>query len=164
MWILMVHMNHDSWMWLSFLHVVIIFINCSVIINLGECCNVKHQFPQNYVLQISGLKFWIRKIKIISFTKDLDKSTENYVFTKQIIRSASSVASNYRAACRGRSKAEFYAKLSIVIEEADETLFWLEMIEEFNDKQKLKIIELFNEGEELLKIFSKSRKTMNASK
>ncbi|MBP6049518.1 MAG: four helix bundle protein [Chitinophagales bacterium] len=103
-------------------------------------------------------------VKIISFTKDLDKSTENYVFTKQIIRSASSVASNYRAACRGRSKAEFYAKLSIVIEEADETLFWLEMIEEFNDKQKLKIIELFNEGEELLKIFSKSRKTMNASK
>ncbi|HQV78496.1 MAG TPA: four helix bundle protein [Chitinophagales bacterium] len=103
-------------------------------------------------------------VKIISFTKDLDKSTENYVFTKQIIRSASSVASNYRAACRDRSKAEFYAKLSIVIEEADETLFWLEMIEEFNDKQKLKIIELFNEGEELLKIFSKSRKTMNASK
>ena len=103
-------------------------------------------------------------VKIISFTKCLDKTTENYVFTKQIIRSASSVAANYRAAYRGRSKAEFYSKLSIVIEETDETLFWLEMIEECNDIQKLKIIELFNEGEELLKIFSRSRKTMNINK
>ena len=86
-------------------------------------------------------------VKIISFTKDLDKSTENYVFTKQIIRSASSVASNYRAACRGRSKAEFYAKLSIVIEEADETLYWLDLI-----KDLYKLDQIFKLRAELIEI------------
>lgn len=62
-------------------------------------------------------------IGVISFSKKMTKSSENIVFTNQVIRSASSVASNYRAACRGRSRAEFYSKLSVVIEEMDETQF-----------------------------------------
>lgn len=103
-------------------------------------------------------------VKTISFTKQLDKSLENSIFIKQLIRSSSSVASNYRASCRGRSKAEFYSKLSIVIEETDESLFWLEMIEEFNPTKLSVFFEIYKEGEELMKIFSKSRKTMNENK
>lgn len=103
-------------------------------------------------------------INVISFTKLLDKSIENGVFIKQLIRSSSSVAANYRAACRGRSSADFYSKLSIVIEETDESLFWIEMIVEFNPSLTNKIIEIVEEGEALLKIFSKSRKTMNDKK
>jgi len=96
-------------------------------------------------------------INVIGFTKSL----ENIVFIKQMIRSSTSVAANYRASCRARSEAEFYSKLSIVLEEADETLFWLEMIEECNIKSKELITPLQIEAEELMKIFAKSRKTLS---
>ena len=96
-------------------------------------------------------------INVIGFTKSL----ENIVFIKQMIRSSTSVAANYRASCRARSEAEFYSKLSIVLEEADETLFWLEMIEECNVKSKELITPLQIEAEELMKIFAKSRKTLS---
>jgi four helix bundle protein len=69
-------------------------------------------------------------LQIIQFFKALPKTTEAQVLGKQLLRSATSVTANYRAACRARSKAEFIAKLSIVVEEADETLLWLEMIGE----------------------------------
>ena len=62
------------------------------------------------------------------FIDHLPKSVQGRVIADQIMRSASSVAANYRAACRARSKAEFVAKLSIVVEEADETVLWLELI------------------------------------
>ena len=76
---------------------------------------------------------------------------------KQLLRSATSVAANYRAACRARSKAEFIAKLSIVVEEADEVLFWLELISESGIS---KIDDaLFREGKEILFIMSASRKS-----
>ena len=75
---------------------------------------------------------------------------------KQLFRSATSVAANYRAAGRARSKAEFISKLSIVVEEADETLFWLELLEE---SKLCKNPELKKEAAELLYIFSASRKT-----
>ncbi len=103
-------------------------------------------------------------IKTISLTKKINNSLENQVFVKQLIRSSTSVASNYRAACKGRSKAEFYSKLSIVIEEMDESLFWLEMIEEFNPSELINLKDVYKEGEQLMKIFSKSRKTMNDNK
>ncbi len=103
-------------------------------------------------------------IKTISLTKKINNSLENQVFVKQLIRSSTSVASNYRAACKGRSKAEFYSKLSIVIEEMDESLFWLEMIEEFNPFELINLKNVYKEGEQLMKIFSKSRKTMNDKK
>ncbi len=68
--------------------------------------------------------------QIIFLCRKLPKNREGYLIGNQIFRSGTSVASNYRAACRGRSKAEFIAKMGIVEEEADETLFWLEIIEE----------------------------------
>lgn len=69
-------------------------------------------------------------VEVIVFASSLPETRKFNNVANQVIRSASSVAANYRAACRGRSKAEFLAKLGIVEEEADETLFWLELIEE----------------------------------
>lgn len=78
----------------------------------------------------------------------------------QLIRASTSVAANYRAACLGQSKASFTAKLSIVIEEADESLFWLEFILEENLIKKERIESLVKEAGELTAIFIASRKTI----
>jgi len=74
-----------------------------------------------------------------------------------LLRSATSVTANYRAACRARSKAEFVAKLSIVVEEADETLLWLEMIEESGIAKVEESLK--KEAKEILFIMSASRKS-----
>jgi len=82
----------------------------------------------------------------------------------QLIRCATSVAANYRAACLGQSKASFIAKLSIVLEECDESCFWLEFIIEEN-LLKAKLVEpLLHEGEELKAIFITSLKTSKKSR
>ncbi len=83
---------------------------------------------------------------------------------RQLIKCSTSVAANYRAACIAQSKASFVSKLSIVIEEVDESCFWLEFIIDeklLNEKQ---VAPLLNEGEELTSIFISSRKTMKNSK
>ncbi len=77
----------------------------------------------------------------------------------QLIRCSTSVASNYRAACHAQSKASFIAKISIVIEEADESYFWLEFTIDENMIQKDLIDPLFRESDELTAIFITSRKT-----
>lgn len=92
-------------------------------------------------------------------TEALPKNKSADIIGKQIIRSATSVASNYRAACRGRSKAEFIAKLGIVEEEADESLFWLEMIEESKLLQAKQIKALKAEANEIISIIVTSIKT-----
>ncbi|MFA3782474.1 four helix bundle protein [Melioribacteraceae bacterium 4301-Me] len=78
----------------------------------------------------------------------------------QLIRASTSVAANYRAACISQSTASFISKLSIVIEEADESLFWLEFILEENLIKKERIENLINEASELTAIFIASRKTI----
>jgi four helix bundle protein len=77
----------------------------------------------------------------------------------QLIRCSTSVASNYRATCIAQSKASFISKLSIVIEEADESIFWLEFIIDDNLLQKHIVVPLMKEAEELTAIFITSRKT-----
>ena len=77
----------------------------------------------------------------------------------QIIRSSTSVAANYRSACLAQSKAGFIAKLSIVVEEVDETLFWLEIIVEEKLLPKVKVESLVQEADELTAIFISTRKT-----
>ena len=81
----------------------------------------------------------------------------------QLVRSSASSVANYRAVRRARSGKEFFAKLSIVIEELDESIFWLEFSidAKYNDENKLK--SLIDEGNEILKILSKSRKTVGES-
>jgi four helix bundle protein len=89
----------------------------------------------------------------------LPNNSLGFLLTNQLLRSSTSVAANYRAACLAQSKASFISKLSIEIEEADESLFWLEFIIDENLAEKEKIISLLNEAEELTKIFISSRKT-----
>lgn len=100
-------------------------------------------------------------IEIVKFYSGLSKSTETQVIGKQLLRSGTSVAANFRAACRARSIKEYFSKLCIVVEECDETLFWFELLSESAlpvDKQNLGL--LLNETEELLKVFSTTRKTI----
>lgn len=98
-------------------------------------------------------------IDIINYCKTLPKTEEAYIIKKQLIRSATSVAANYRAVCRARSDAEFFSKLCIVVEEADESLFWFEMIKGAKIQESKETDRLIKECEEVLKIVSKSRKT-----
>ncbi len=67
-------------------------------------------------------------LRILKLFRSLPSCPEARIIGHQLLRSGTSVAANYRAACRGRSKAEFLAKLGIVEEEADETVFWLEFL------------------------------------
>ncbi|MEO5976693.1 MAG: four helix bundle protein [Chryseolinea sp.] len=96
-------------------------------------------------------------LKVVVLFKSLPKSVEAQVMGKQLLRSAMSVAANYRAACRARSLAEFISKISIVVEEADETILWLEIIDE-SDTARVES-SLLNEAKEILYVMSASRKT-----
>jgi len=94
-------------------------------------------------------------VVVINFLKTIKYTDENLVIKRQLIRCVTSVAANYRAACRARSKAEFISKLGIVHEEADEVLFWFEIIKEL-DNPSPKVENLTKESEEILRIVSKS--------
>ena len=87
----------------------------------------------------------------------------NKVYIGQIIRCSSSSASNYRAACRGKSKADFINKLRIVEEELDESMFFYEMLAEFNPDYKIELRELYKEANELISIIVSSINTANAN-
>ncbi|UFH54157.1 four helix bundle protein [Spirosoma sp. KNUC1025] len=82
-------------------------------------------------------------------------------FGHQLIRSSSSAAANFRAVCRGRSQKEFFAKLSVTLEELDESLFWLETLVFTEIVPNHRLHSLIDEGYQLLKILSKSRKTVS---
>jgi len=99
----------------------------------------------------------IYAIAIIKLYRKIPKSGEGRVIGKQMLRSGTSVAANYRSACRGRSRKEFIAKLGIVIEEADETLFWLELVRDSNIYHGKEIDFLIRETDEILAIISKTR-------
>lgn len=71
-------------------------------------------------------------VDVILFYDSIQKTDSTRMIGKQIIRSATSTAANYRAACIARSQKEFFSKMSIVVEEADETLFWLEILKDSN--------------------------------
>ena len=97
-------------------------------------------------------------LRIIKLYQSLPKTTETQIIGKQMLRSATSVAANYRAACRARSNAEYYSKISIVIEETDETMFWMELLWEANIVKQELLQNLYDENEEILKIMVVSRK------
>ncbi len=98
-------------------------------------------------------------IRILNLADSLPASVSGRTIAAQIARAGTSVAANYRAAQRARSKAEFVAKLSIVHEEADEALFWLEMIEETRLVTPTKLAALKREADEITAIFVASLKT-----
>ena len=106
-------------------------------------------------------RFALDVIQLISM---LPKTTEGRVVGNQLIRSGTSVGANYRAACRGKSKADFVAKLGIVEEEADESCYWLEIIIDGSILPAEKIQPLLKEANEITAIIVASRKTAGASK
>lgn len=100
-------------------------------------------------------------IAIIKSLSPLPYSDDLSIIRKQIIRSATSAASNYRAVARARSEKERFAKICIVVEEIDETQFWLELIEELQYLNQEKIIDLKQECEELVKVMTKYKFTLS---
>jgi four helix bundle protein len=102
-------------------------------------------------------KFVVDNIK---FYRTLPKTEEAKIIGRQLLRSSSSVGANYRAACRARSQAEFHSKLSIVVEEADESLFWMEILIEAEIVRTTELAMLSDEAMQILKIVSASRKTV----
>jgi len=101
---------------------------------------------------------------IIKICRVMPNDREGRLIGNQLFRSGTSVAANYRAACRGRSKAEFISKLGIVVEEADETLFWLELMKEMKIINIPDVNALMKESNELLAIMVSSIKTVKLSK
>ncbi len=99
-------------------------------------------------------------VQVIRFFQKLPNSEESKILGKQLLRCGTSVAANYRSACRARSDQEFYAKICIVVEENDEVLFWLELLLEAEIVTENQSSALMNEAKELLYIFSASKKTM----
>jgi four helix bundle protein len=102
--------------------------------------------------------------EIIRLCRKLPNNREGRLIGDQIFRSGTSTAANYRSACRARSKAEFISKLSIVEEEADETLFWLEVINEMKVFQYEKFDAIMKENDEILAIVVVSLKTAKRRK
>lgn len=94
----------------------------------------------------------------------LPVSREYNAYCNQLIRCSSSVGANYRAACRGKSDADFLNKLKIVEEEADESMYFLELFMEISDKEQTEIKRLYNEANELLSIVVASIKTVRNRK
>jgi len=101
---------------------------------------------------------------IIRLCRLLPDNREGRLIGNQIFRAGTSVAANYRAACRARSTVDFISKLSIVEEEEDETLFWLELIEEMEVLDKTSIDSLMKENDEIIAIIVSSIKTSRKKK
>jgi four helix bundle protein len=99
-------------------------------------------------------------LRIIKLTRAIPKSDDaGRIIAKQIIRSGTSVAANYRASCRARSRAEFVSKIGTVEEEADETALWLELLIESGIMSARKLSALLQEANDLTAIMAASRKT-----
>jgi len=101
-------------------------------------------------------RFALRVLKVVAA---LPNSIQGRAVGGQLVRAGTSVASNYRAACRGRSRAEFVAKLGVVEEEADESAFWLELIIEGSLLNAKLVQPLLDEANELTRIMASSRVT-----
>ena len=99
-------------------------------------------------------------LRAMTLCQALPGSASGRTLANQLIRSATSVGANYRAACRARSRAEFMAKLGIVEEEADESAYWLELITESGMLKKAQVAPLLAEADEITAIISASRKTV----
>jgi four helix bundle protein len=107
-------------------------------------------------LKLRTKQFALRVIKLVAA---LPKTIEGRVIANQLVRCGTSVAANYRATCRARSQSEFIAKIGVVLEEADETQLWLELIIEAKLLPLSRVEPLIAEASELVAIFVASRKS-----
>jgi len=103
-------------------------------------------------------------LSIIKFVQDLPKNSISNVIGNQLLRSGTSVGANYRAACRARCQAEFISKMGIVEEEADETIYWLEILTEAKIIAGKNAENLLKEANEILSMTVASIKTAKKNK
>lgn len=103
-------------------------------------------------------------LRIIKLVESLPKTLAAGTIGRQLIRSGTSVAANYRAACRARSKTEFIAKIGIVEEETDESAFWIELLIDAEIMERAKVADLLNEANELTAIWVSSINTARGRK
>jgi four helix bundle protein len=98
-------------------------------------------------------------LRILHLFRSLPKNDEGRIIGRQLLRAGTAVAANYRAVGRARSRAEFIAKMGVVVEEADEVVFWLELIADGRLVASSRLADLQKEASELLAIFAASQHT-----
>jgi len=98
-------------------------------------------------------------IRVVNLFRSLPHAPDAQTLGKQLLRSGTSVVANYRAVCRARSKAEFISRMGVVLEEADETVFWLELLGETGVIREPRSKDLLKEANELVAIFGASLRT-----
>ncbi len=98
-------------------------------------------------------------VEIVRLWRTLPRTEEARVIGKQLLRSATSIAANYRAVCRSRSRAEFVARMGVVLEESDETVLWIELLGDTGVLAKSATSKHLEESNELLAIFAASYHT-----
>lgn len=118
------------------------------------------------ILTSDGLKDRTKTfaLMVIRLCRTLPRTQEGTIITRQLLRSSTSIGANYRAVCRARSTADFVSKLGIVLEEADETPFWLELLTDSGIVQYDKATSLLKEANELVSIFVASLRTAKGLK
>jgi four helix bundle protein len=102
-------------------------------------------------------------LRVIKLVEAIPNTTTGRTIGNQLLRSGMSVGANYRAACRGKSKADFIAKAGISLEEADESLYWMELLQEAGIISPERLKDLMKETDELVAIFTSSIKTARAN-
>lgn len=102
-------------------------------------------------------------VEIIQFVRSMPHDRSLIILTNQLVRSATSIGANYRSACKGKSTADFINKIIIVEEEADETVYWLELIKEADLVSSQQLQKLHKEANELTAIFTAIGKTAKAN-
>ena len=137
-----------------------------LIVRFAYIQSINFQTLIQHCMTEKELKIRTRKfaIEVLNFIDLLPNRKSANIISNQLGRSASSVAANYRAACRARSHNEFISKIGIVEEEADESTFWLDIIPETNNADKIIVDPLLKEARELTAIFTAASKTAKSNK
>lgn len=129
---------------------------CLIVYN-QYCCFSQYLIMDRKMLQNRTKNF---HINIIKLCERMPRNTAGFETARQLIRSAGSIGANYRATVRAKSKADFVHKIEIVLEEADESLYWLEVIKEAGLLAGIDIEQLIIEANELTAIFAATDKTL----
>jgi len=98
-------------------------------------------------------------LRVLNLVDALPRTADGRAISMQLVRAATSVGANYRGACRARSRAEFAAKLGVAVEEADESLYWLELVRDGKLPSENKVSHLLKEADELTAILASGRKS-----